>query len=195
MKKRYITSQQLLHDSYSLAADILESGYQPSFIIGVWRGGAPIGIAVQEVLEVCGIKCDHIAVRISSYQGINQQSKEIRIHDIAYLKDKLTSNDKLLIVDDVHDSGLSIDALIKRIQLECKENAPKQIHFAACYYKPARSQVDFQPDYYVKETDDWLVFPHELSGLSVSELIEDKPEIGHIRKLLLNKIAIKPDST
>jgi len=187
MKKRYISSQELLHDSFTLAADIVESGFQPTFIIGVWRGGAPIGITVQEVLEFCGIQCEHTAVRISSYNSQNEQSKTIRIQDLSYLKQHLGAKDRLLIVDDVHDSGLSIDALIQRIKQECGTEAPQEIRFASAYYKPERSKVDFTPDFYVKESNDWLVFPHELSGLSTEELIEGKPEIGHIRKLLLNK--------
>jgi hypoxanthine phosphoribosyltransferase len=188
MKKRYITSQQLLHDSLSLAADIVQSDFRPTFIIGVWRGGAPIGISVHEVLSVCGIECEHIAVRISSYTGIAQQAKQIRIHDINYLKDNLRREDKLLIVDDVHDSGSSIQALIERIKDECADNCPSEIRFAATYYKPANSKVSFAPDFFVKSTDDWLVFPHELSGLSIDELIDEKPEIGHIRKVLLNSM-------
>ena len=34
------------------------------------------------------------------------------------------------------------------------------------------------PDYYLHETDQWLVFPHELSGLSAEEIARAKPEIA-----------------
>ena len=51
MKKHYIQAGQLLEDSYKLAWEIFESGFRPDFIIGVWRGGAPVGIAVQEFLD------------------------------------------------------------------------------------------------------------------------------------------------
>jgi hypothetical protein len=43
------------------------------------------------------------------------------------------------------------------------------------YYKPARRKVDITPDYYVHETDKWLVFPHELDGLSEQEIRDHKP--------------------
>jgi hypoxanthine phosphoribosyltransferase len=46
MEKNYIQAQQLLEDSFSLAWQVYESGYRPNYIVGVWRGGAPIGIAV-----------------------------------------------------------------------------------------------------------------------------------------------------
>ena len=186
MKKRYITSQELLHDSYSLAADILQSGFHPTFIVGIWRGGTPIGIAVQEVLEVCGMQCDHIAVRVSSYQGINQRSKKVRVHDLSYIIEHISSDDRLLIVDDVHDSGLSVEALIKQIHARCRNNSPNEIKIATAYFKPSKNKVNYEPDFYVKQTDEWLVFPHELNGLNAEEIAEQKPEIGHIRGVLLS---------
>ena len=52
MDKLFIQAGELLKDSYQLAWQVFESGYRPNYIIGVWRGGAPIGIAVQEFLDV-----------------------------------------------------------------------------------------------------------------------------------------------
>jgi len=50
----------------------------PLFIIGIWRGGAPIGIAVQSISILKKWVTDHIAVAPSSYYGIDQQSKIIK---------------------------------------------------------------------------------------------------------------------
>jgi hypothetical protein len=55
MKKHFIKAQQLLEDSFNLAWQVCQSGYRPNHIVGVWRGGAPIGIAVQEFLDVLGV--------------------------------------------------------------------------------------------------------------------------------------------
>ena len=49
--KQFIHAQELLDASYRLGVQILDSGFRPSFIVGVWRGGTPVGIAVQELLE------------------------------------------------------------------------------------------------------------------------------------------------
>ena len=49
MEKIFIHPDELLKDSFELALRIYESGYKPSFIVGVWRGGTAIGLAVQEV--------------------------------------------------------------------------------------------------------------------------------------------------
>ncbi|MEM7806403.1 MAG: hypoxanthine phosphoribosyltransferase, partial [Pseudomonadota bacterium] len=59
--KLYIDAQDLLEDSFKLGADIVASGFRPSFILALWRGAAPIGIAVQEFLAWHGIEADHIA--------------------------------------------------------------------------------------------------------------------------------------
>ena len=55
----YITAQQLLEDSFRLGANIYQSGFRPDFIVGIWRGGTPVGIAVQELLDYHDIKTDH----------------------------------------------------------------------------------------------------------------------------------------
>ena len=72
MKKRFISADELLIDSFKLADQIFQSGFQPHFIVGVWRGGAPVGIAVQEYLDYRGVETDHIAIRTSSYHSIKR---------------------------------------------------------------------------------------------------------------------------
>ena len=179
MKKIYIRADQLLEDSFRLAWAIYESGYIPNYIIGDWRGGAPIGIAVQEFLDVIGIQSDHIAIRTSSYTGIGQRSKEIKVHGLSYVIKKFESEDSLLIVDDVYDTGLSVQQTIRDIKTACKKNTP-EIRVATPCFKPNSNQTDKNPDYYLYETDDWLVFPHELHGLTKREIIENKPELSDL---------------
>jgi hypoxanthine phosphoribosyltransferase len=183
--KVFITSQDLLQDSFRLAHQVLEDGFRPDFIIGIWRGGAPIGIAVQEYFDFKGIETDHIAVRTSSYYGIGKQSKDIKVHGLHYLIENANADDSLLIVDDVFDSGRSVDALIKQIRQQSRLNTPKDIRVACPWYKPKNTQVDIVPDYFVRQSDEWLVFPHELSGLTPDELIEGKQELKAIKDLLL----------
>jgi hypoxanthine phosphoribosyltransferase len=57
------------------------------------------------------VETGHIAVRTSSYYGINQQSKEIKVHGLLYIIENANSGDGLLIVDDVFDSGISIQGI------------------------------------------------------------------------------------
>jgi len=125
MDKVFISAQKLLEDSFELALKIYDSGFRPDYIVGVWRGGAPVGIAVQELLHVLGVESDHIAIRTSSYDAIGERNKNVKVHGLTYLIKRLESEDSLLIVDDVHDSGLSIQQTIVDIQKACKKNSPE----------------------------------------------------------------------
>ena len=175
IQKTFISAQSLLQDSFELGLQVMRSGFRPSFLVGIWRGGAPIGITVQEVLEFHGVNCDHIAIRTSSYSGIDQQDRTVRVHAIDYLVSMLNADDGLLLIDDVFDSGRSLEAVIAELRRRCRRNLSEQIRIATVYYKPSRNRSSLRPDYYVRETDHWLVFPHEICGLTREEILAHKP--------------------
>ncbi len=183
MEKQYITANQLLADSIELAFRIIDSGFKPDLIVGIWRGGTPVGIAVQEIMEMVGINSDHIAIRTSSYSSIGQRST-VKVDGLDYLEKHMTSGDKLLLIDDVFDTGLSIDAVIRELNNFYK-HSPPEYRVATPYYKPANNQTEREPDFYLHKAEDWLVFPHELIGLSEQEIIEDKPLPPHLKEQLL----------
>ncbi len=174
VEKTYLTADRLLEDSYRLANAIIDSAFRPTHLVGIWRGGAPVGIAVQELLAYNGIEADHIAVRTSSYTGIDEQ-REVRVYALGYLIDTLGPDDRLLVIDDVFDSGRSIEAFIRELAARCRHNMPQTVKTATVYYKPSRNRTALLPDYYVHETEDWLVFPHEICGLSKAEIRAHKP--------------------
>lgn len=182
MNKVYLTAQGLLEDSFKLAHQVLESGFEPTFIIAVWRGGAPIGIAVQEFLHFHGIHADNIAIRTSSYSGIDKQSRKVKVSGLDYLIKNMQHTDRLLIVDDVFDTGKSVEAIINELRKGLRLNTPEDIRIAVPYYKPERRKVDFEPDFVVHETSDWLKYPHSLEGLNKEEIKEKRPEIYKIIK-------------
>ena len=121
MKKLFIQSESLLKDSFQLAWNVYESGFAPNYIIGVWRGGAPIGIAVQEFLSFLGIESDHVAVRTSYYSAIDERKDSVQVYGLNYVIRQLESEDRLLIVDDVHDTGNSVAQIIADIAAACKK--------------------------------------------------------------------------
>ena len=55
-----------------------------------------------------------------------------------------------------------------------------EIKIATPYFKPTKNKTDRKPDYYLHETDEWLVFPHELDGLTIDEIKKNKPELADI---------------
>ena len=92
-----------------------------------------------------------------------------------YIIENVNAENSLLIVDDVFDSGRSIQAVIERINALSRLNTPEIVRVATVYYKPGKRKVAIKPDYYIHQTEDWLVFPHELEGLTRDEVAANKP--------------------
>jgi hypoxanthine phosphoribosyltransferase len=178
--KKYISAQELLEDSYRLGVEVINSGFRPDFIVAIWRGGTPVGIAIQELLQHFSIPTDHISLRTSLYAGIAKTQKKVRVHGLGYLVKNLNAHNSLLIVDDVFDSGKSIEAVVEQLSLRTRRNTPQQIKVATPWYKPGNNATERVPDFYLYETDQWLVFPHEINGLSEQELKDDKSQLYKI---------------
>lgn len=178
--KRYLDAQTLLEDSWKLGAMVADSGFEPSYIVAVWRGGAPIGVAVQELLAARGIKADHIAIRTASYQGIDGRDDQVQVFSMNYLIKNVCHDDRLLIVDDVFDTGRSIEAVVAHLRDRARLNTPEDIRVAVPYYKPERNLTDRVPDYYLYETSEWLKYPHSLEGLTTEEIEAHRPELAAI---------------
>ena len=179
MDKVVLTARDLLEDSFRLGVKILESGFEPTLIIAIWRGGTPVGVAVQEILRYCGIESDHIAIRTSSYEGVDQRSK-VSVHGLNYIIKKVCHDDRLLIVDDVFDTGNTFAAVLAELRSRARANTPEDIRIAAPWYKPSRNETDLEPDYCLHETSEWLVFPHELDALTPEEMHARQPELAAI---------------
>lgn len=178
IEKVFVSAEELLHDSFELALRIHESDFKPSYILGVWRGGAPVGIAVQEVLETLDCPTNHFAIRTASY-GARTTSfdgsevlPEVQVMGLQHVVDDVNAEDRLLIIDDIFDSGRSVDAIIREVRARCRKNTPEDIRVATIFYKPKRNLTDRTPDFYIHETDEWTVFPHELRGCSKEELLK-----------------------
>jgi hypoxanthine phosphoribosyltransferase len=179
--KRYIDANDLLVDSFALAVKVYESGFRPDFLVGLWRGGTAVGIAVQEGLEFLGVPTDHIAVR-TSYAGpaeYSRRPRKIQVHGLRYVLERVTAEHSLLIVDDVYSSGRSVQAVVDKLARKARRNTPHDIRTAAVWMRPS-PEGKGPPDYFVRETEDWLVLPYELSGLTLSELAAHKPAMAGV---------------
>ncbi|MCH8071752.1 MAG: hypoxanthine phosphoribosyltransferase [Proteobacteria bacterium] len=180
-EKRFIDEADLICDSFRLGVHIFNDGFRPTFLVGLWRGGSSVGIYVQECLQYLGVETDHIAVRTSytgqpDYQQMVENPEEnIRVHGTQYLLETLNAEDSLLLVDDVCSSGLTLRVVINRLKQRLKRNMPQQVKIATVWNKPGHNRTGQAPDYFLHETDDWLVLPYELSGLSMDEVRANKP--------------------
>ncbi len=67
--------------------------------------------------------------------------------------------------------------IISDLKTACKKNTP-EIKVATPYFKPSKNKTNRKPDFYLYETEKWLVFPHELEGLSIEEIVKNKPVLS-----------------
>ena len=68
--------------------------------------------------------------------------------------DPLLHGQRVLVVDEVWDTGTTIAAVVERVHM-----AGGRPTTAVLHYKPARSKVDLVPDHFVIATDAWVVYP------------------------------------
>src|SRR5689334_3525198 len=115
----------------------------------VTRGGLVPACLISEQIELRNI----LVAAVMFYTGVDQ-----RLGDPIFLQfpaDPLLAGKKVLVVDDVWDSGKTIMAVKQRV-----EEAQGRPSVAVLHYKPNRSQFPRQrPDVFGKETEDWLVYP------------------------------------
>jgi uncharacterized protein len=162
--KEFLSPDALVRDSFRLARSIYDSGYRPDTLLVLWRGGTPVGIIVHEFLHYKGIRTYHTVVKVESYDGIEKRG-EPKIENLDAALPRIEPGSRVLIVDDIFDSGCTVKAV--RDQL-----LPRTRHVAVAtlYRKVGQHQTDREPDFVVKDTDRWIVFPHELMDLSPDEI-------------------------
>jgi hypothetical protein len=124
---------------------------------------------IQELLAFLGNETDHIAVRTSSYVGTEQKT-EIKVHGLHYIVENANADDRVLIVDDIFESGRSIEKVVTELKKQMRNNFPKEVRVATLLAKDGKRKTDIVPNYYVEKTNQWIVFPHELEGLSLKEI-------------------------
>jgi hypoxanthine phosphoribosyltransferase len=107
----------------------------------------------------------------------------IRVHGLQYLLENLCSHHSLLIIDDVYSTGSSVSAVISQLAKKTRRNLPHDIRIGTVWYRPTEKTLR-TPDYFVHETSDWLVLPYEMSGFSLAELRQNRPEMADLLKRL-----------
>ena len=163
-EKIYLTANEFLLDSFRLGQQVLDSGWRPDVLIALWRGGTPVGVAVHELLLVRGIPTIHMAVKCQSYSGIDKRG-EVVFENTGEIFAQIQPNHRVLVVDDIFDSGCTARAALQLLAPRASE-----VRLATLYWKPNANVTDLRPHYHVRETDAWIVFPHELEGLTAEEI-------------------------
>ena len=174
--KHYLSANDYLRDTWRLAAAVKASGWKPDILIALWRGGAPVGIAMHEYFKVTGWPMQHLPLKCASYDGIgsNPGGVEFTHGDIVF--GMLRKGDRVLIVDDVFDTGKTAAAVKARI-----DAVGAEMRMACVYWKPQKNVTTLKPDYYVRDVGlDWIVFPHEIEGLTKDEIAVKDPMLAEL---------------
>lgn len=162
MSKIFVNTNDIYNYSCTLGNNILKT-YKPDVVLGVSRGGCIPGIFIHEYLNFNGVVCEYCNIGCKSYDNNNNKTATHEIDCSHITLSKLLDVDHILIVDDVFDTGLTVMNILNF--LSEKGVYSDKIKICTVFYKPKKNKTTIIPDYYVKETDDWIVFPHELVGL------------------------------
>jgi len=153
-----VPSWDEIYDMLLTLADMIRrDGFRPDIIVGVSRGGWPPARVMSDLLG----NVELANVRVEFYRGIAETGSEPIITQPLSMpaKDKM-----VLIMDDVADTGKSLKVVRDYIM----NNNARIVKIATIYYKPWSIII---PDYYVRVTKRWIVFPWERKE-TVRNLIE-----------------------
>lgn len=159
---KVITWDDTISMSMHLGKRILESGFNPDYLVGIARGG----LVPLRILSDLFKNTNVLIVNVKLYKDIGERGEKVTF---VQKVDIDLEGKKVLLVDDVADTGLTIKAVAEYI----KENKKvSELKIATLHYKPWSA---IKPDYYMEEVTEWIVYPWEYieSLKSISEKIND----------------------
>jgi len=180
MHKEFVPYDTIRNNAMKLAYRIYKDGFIPDIIYVSLRGGAYMGNVISEYFKFITDEekpVFYAAVVARSYTDISTQ-EAIKIDGWTYSPELLLSSDKVLLVDDVYDSGRTINYLT---QVFMQRGLPRDnIKIAVHDYKVREYLPDAQPihpDYWCRkievktaEDETWIHYmSHELVGLTAEE--------------------------
>ena len=195
MIKEFLPYNTVRNNGLKIAHRIFNDGFIPNIIYVSLRGGAYLGNVISEYYKFVQRRKSPIyyaAVVARSYTGVSE-ADEIKVEGWTYPTEALRKGDKILLIDDIFDTGRTINHLTKII-MSC--GIPrKDIKIVVHDYKvftDKEEQLEIQPDYWcrkhelsLKDEAMWIHYSsHELVGLSEEELEEhyykEDPELRDV---------------
>jgi len=181
MKKEFLPYDTVRDNALKLARKIYTDGFIPDVIYVSLRGGAYLGNVISEYFKLInhrGRPVYYAAVVARSYTDV-RKSEQIKVEGWTYAPEHLRSGDKVLLVDDIFDSGKTVNHLAEIILEKGipREDLKVAVHDYKYFYdKPA--QLPVQPDFWcrrhelsINDEDSWIHYmSHELVGLTAQEL-------------------------
>jgi len=198
VSKEFLPYSMVRNDALKLAKRIFDDGFMPDVIYIPLRGGAYMGNVFSEFFKLVNTRdrpVFYAAVVARSYTDIHQAGR-VRIDGWTYDPEYLRSGDKVLFVDDIFDTGRTINHLVECI---LDKGLPREdVKIAVHDYKIAayREQLPITPDYWWRkievdkpENDSWIHYlSHELEGLTDAEIeeqyLKSDPDLGEVFDLI-----------
>jgi hypoxanthine phosphoribosyltransferase len=175
---------EIREDALQLFNRIRSSGWSPDVNVGVGRGGLFVLRCLQDFYAAGGIKIPYVVPAVERYNGIASTST-IRIR-------RLSRGDvegrRVLVVDDVADQGDSLLALVDLL----KRDGAAEVRTATVHFKPWSK---LRPDFFVVETDSWIIYPWELYEsirLILEKGVQETPRES-FRELTEDAMITKPE--
>lgn len=197
--KEFLPFDTVRNDALKLAHKIYkEDGFIPDVIYCSLRGGAYMANVISEYFKViCKAEKIHpvlyAGVVARSYSDIAQHTK-VYIDGWTYPPENLRPGDKVLLIDDIFDSGRTINSLVETL-MNTRGMPREDIKVVVHDYKIYtyfKEQLPIQPDYWCRklivnkpEENQWIHYmSHELIGLTAEELeknyYKDDPELRKV---------------
>ena len=160
-----------------LAIKIDDSGFEPSFIICIARGGLRVGDILSRIFKV---KCGYLGVESYSSPGKGKVSDQQ--NELTFARDLSTTSkvygENILVTDDLIDTGITLEKTLEWLK-NYKDFKGKKINFkSAVLYKKEKSKFEANFTVHNLEDNPWIVFPYELRELiSIDQLkkeLDDK---------------------
>ncbi|MCX6077796.1 MAG: phosphoribosyltransferase family protein [Campylobacterales bacterium] len=149
---KYYAYENFKNDTSSLIDQV--RNFRPEAIIGVARGGLTVAHAMAEGLNIRNVQ----TIRTELYDEAHKR-EEITIFGAC----KFSNIKRVLVVDDIADSGDTLKAVMSYLASESSEIEFKS---ATLFYK--KTSV-YKPHFWVNEADDWIDFFWERDFKSNSE--------------------------
>lgn len=140
---KYYPYEEFLKDARALFAKVDGKIGKPDAIIAIARGG----LTLAHMLSLRWNLREVYTLNAISYDG-NQQ-KELIIKNIPKIEPRIK---KILIVDEIIDSGKSLSKIVKIL----KEDNSRVDFFTAVIFQ--KENVAFEADFFIKEPGDWIDF-------------------------------------
>ena len=174
----HVSPDDFLLDTFRLGRKVYETGFRPKHVISIWRGGTPVGLGVDEFFRTRGVFLNHTTIATESYTGIREQGS-VTVKGLEHVIEVICREDGLLIVDDVLESGRTIQRVLEILKEQARANAPEDIRVATVHRKPENVLFQGVPVITLQDLPGhvWIDYPHELADL----VSDDDPDESLIR--------------